>query len=135
MYLCITPKLIILEVLKSGLHLQWSEENRTRFSISMDMIKKDQKSYTQALIIHFQIYFKVLLLRNMLKCWSKKKKTQEESDIFFFLPFTTDHKEKTNNFFGNRNLHPIDCAYNDFIIYSDKNHLFLPHHVGPGNKN
>ena len=65
----------------------------------------------------------------------KEKKTQEESDIFFFLPFTTDHKEKTNNFFGNRNLHPIDCAYNDFIIYSDKNHLFLPHHVGPGKKN
>ena len=134
MYLCITPKLIILEVLKSGWHLQWSEENGTRFSISMDMMKKDQKSYTQALIIHFQIYFKVLLLRNTLKCWSKKKKLKKNQKFFSSChPLLTI--KKINNFFGNRNLHPIDCAYNDFIIYSDKNHLFLPHHVGPGNKN
>ena len=49
------------------------------------------------------------------------------------MPSTTDHKEKINKFFGNVNLHPIDCACNDFINYSDKNHLFLPHHLDPGN--
>ena len=39
------------------------------------------------------------------------------------MPSTTDHKEKINKLFGNVNLHPIDCACNDFINYSDKNHL------------
>ena len=57
MYLCITPKLGILEVFKSG----WL------FS-TMDMMRRDQKFFIQALNIHFQIYFKVLPLRNMLKC-------------------------------------------------------------------
>ena len=33
----------------------------------MDIMKKDQKFYIQALNIRFQIYFKVMLLRNILK--------------------------------------------------------------------
>ena len=48
---------------------------------------------------------------------------------FFFLPSTTDCKEKINKFFGNANLHPVDCPYNDFIKYATKNHSFLLHHL------
>ena len=38
-----------------------------KFPIPMDMMKKDQKSYAQALNFRFKIYSKLLLLRNMLK--------------------------------------------------------------------
>ena len=33
----------------------------------------------------------------------------ECSKMFFFLPSTTDRKEKINQFFKNVSLHPIDC--------------------------
>ena len=32
-----------------------------------------------------------------------------------------------NKSFGNVNLHSTDCPYHDFVNYSTKNHLFLPH--------
>ena len=43
---------------------------------------------------------------------------EESSDLFLFLPFTTDCKEKINKFFGNINLHPVDFPYDDFTSYS-----------------
>ena len=42
------------------------------------------------------------------------------------MPSTTDRKEKINKFFGNVNLHPIDCLYEDFTKYSAKGFPFLP---------
>ena len=42
---------------------------------------------------------------------------QEHSNIFFFLPSTTDKNEKINQFFKNVSLHPIDCRYEDFRKY------------------
>ena len=48
----------------------------------MEMMRKDQKFCIQALNIHFQIYFKVLLLRNMLNCRSKKNKFKKHQNIF-----------------------------------------------------
>ena len=55
-----------------------------------------------------------------------EKQAQETSKLFFFLPSTTDRKEKINKHFGNVNLHPIDCLYEDFTKYSAKGFPFLP---------
>ena len=49
------------------------------------------------------------------------------------MPSTTDRKEQINKYFGNVNLHPIDCTYDDFVNYSTKNHSFLPHHLDSRN--
>ena len=59
----------------------------------------------------------------------EEKQTQDQSILFFFLPWNTDRKEKLNKFFGNVSFHPIDCPYDDFVNHSTKNHLFLPHHL------
>ena len=58
----------------------------------------------------------------------EEKQTQETSKLFFLLS-TTDSKEKINEFFGNVNLHPIECPYDDFVNYSTKDHSFLPYHL------
>ena len=92
-------------------------------------MRRDQKFCIQALNTHFQIHFKVLPSRNMPKCWSKKKKIQETSKLFFFLQSITGCKEKIKIFFGNVNLHPIDCPHDDLSNYSDTNYSFLPHHL------
>ena len=49
----------------------------------MDMMKKNPKSYTQALNIHFQIFFKVLLLRNTFHSWFVPH-VQDQSKLFSF---------------------------------------------------
>ena len=41
-------------------------------------------------------------------------------ETFLFLPSTTDHKKKINNFFGNVNLHVIDCPYNECVNIQPK---------------
>ena len=97
----------------------------------MDMMKKDQKFCIQTLNIHFLTYFKALLLKTMLEWWLKKNKLKNYQKIFF-LPSTTDCKEKINKFFDNINLHPIDCPYDD-VNYSTKHHSFLPHHLDSRN--
>ena len=55
----------------------------------------------------------------------EEKQTQEKSQLFFFLPYTTDRKGKLNNFFGNVNLHTINCPYEEFSKYSSKGNSFL----------
>lgn len=57
---------------------------------------------------------------------TEEKQIQEKSQIFFFLPSTTDHKEKLSKFFGNVNLHPTDCPFEEFSKYSSKGNSFLP---------
>ena len=52
----------------------------------------------------------------------EEKQNQESPDLFFFLPLTTDRKEKMNKFFGNIHLHPVDFPYDDFTSYSSNNH-------------
>ena len=47
-----------------------------------------------------------------------ERAVQEHSRMFFFLPSTTDIKEKVNQFFKNLSLHPIDCRHEDFTKYS-----------------
>ena len=61
----------------------------------------------------------------------EEKKPQDQSKLFFFLPSTTDRKEKINKFFGNVNLHLADCPYDDFVNYANKNHLLISHHLDP----
>ena len=39
----------------------------------------------------------------------EEKQVQKTSKLFFFLPSTTDRKEKINTFLGNVNFCPIDC--------------------------
>ena len=60
---------------------------------------------------------------------NKLKKHQKN----FFPPSTTDRKEKINKFFGNVNLHSLDCPYDGFVNYSTKNHSLLPHHLDSRN--
>ena len=55
----------------------------------------------------------------------EEKQTQEKSQLFFFLLYTTDRKGKLNNFFGNVNLHTINCPYEEFSKYSSKGNSFL----------
>ena len=65
----------------------------------------------------------------MLKYLLKKNKFKKHRFFVLFFPSTTDHQEKINKVFGNINLHPVDCRYDDFSNYSDKNLSFLPHHL------
>ena len=46
--------------------------------------------------------------------------------LFFFLPSTTDRKEKVNKFMTNVSLHPIDVRYEDFQKYSRNRIDFKP---------
>ena len=46
------------------------------------------------------------------------KGTECSSKLFFFLPSTTDRKEKINRWVNNVNLHPINCLYDDFKNYA-----------------
>ena len=47
-----------------------------------------------------------------------ERSVQKYSTLFFYLPSTTDRKEKINQFVKNISLHPIDCRYEDFKKYS-----------------
>ena len=51
---------------------------------------------------------------------------QEHSKMFFFLPSTTDRKEKINQFFKNVSLHPVDFRYEYFRKYSAVGRDFCP---------
>ena len=55
-----------------------------------------------------------------------ERSTEDFSKLFFYLPSTTDRKEKINRFSGNVQLHPVACRYEDFNKYSSKNAPFLP---------
>ena len=46
--------------------------------------------------------------------------------LFFYLPSTTDRKEKINKYGENVQLHLIDCLYDDFVKYSPKQESFQP---------
>ena len=48
----------------------------------------------------------------------ESKGTECSSKLFFFLPSTTDRKEKLNRWVNNVNLHPINCLYDDFKNYA-----------------
>ena len=48
----------------------------------------------------------------------ESKGTECSSKLFFFLPSTTDRKEKINRWVNNVNLHPINCLYDDFKNYA-----------------
>ena len=55
---------------------------------------------------------------------TEEKGTADSSKLFFFLPSTTDPKEKVNKFFNKVHLHPTDCAYEAFSDYSlNKKHF------------
>ena len=55
-----------------------------------------------------------------------EKTVQQHFKMFFFLPPTTDRKEKLNQFFKNVSLHPIDCRYEDFRKYFVVGRDFCP---------
>ena len=48
------------------------------------------------------------------------------SKLFFYLPSTTDRKDKIDKFRENVQLYPIDCLYDDFVKYSPKQESFQP---------
>ena len=49
--------------------------------------------------------------------------------MFCYLPSTTDRKESINQYKGNVQLHPIDCAYEKFPEFSSKQSNFFSHHL------
>ena len=49
-----------------------------------------------------------------------QRTVQEYSKLFFFLPSTTDRKEKINQFQKSVSLHPIDCRYENFLKLSHR---------------
>ena len=55
-----------------------------------------------------------------------ERSVQEYSTLFFYLPSTTDRKEKINQFVKNVSLYPIDCWYKDFRKYSWNQTDFRP---------
>ena len=52
---------------------------------------------------------------------------QEFSTLFFYLPSTTNRKEKINQFVKNVSLHPSDCQYENFKKYSRNQINFMLH--------
>ena len=48
----------------------------------------------------------------------ESKGTECSSKLLFFLPSTTDRKEKINRWVNNVNLHFINCLYDDFKNYA-----------------
>ena len=68
--------------------------------------------------------FQGTLFKKHTKILIKEKQTEDSSNLFFFLPSTTDRKEKNSKSFNNVHLHPIDCAYEDFSNYSLKKKNF-----------
>ena len=48
------------------------------------------------------------------------------SKLFFYLPSTTDRKEKIYKFRDNVQLYPTDCLYDDYAKYSPKQESFQP---------
>ena len=59
----------------------------------------------------------------------EERSAEDFSRLLFFLPSTTERKEKINKFFGNVHLHPIDCSYEAFSNYYVKSHTFYPQHL------
>ena len=49
--------------------------------------------------------------------------------MFCYLPSTTDRKESLNQFKGNVQLHPINCALEKFEEFSSANSDFFPHYL------
>ena len=60
--------------------------------------------------------FQVTLFKKHNTMLLNERAVQEFSRMFFFLPSTTDRKEKINQFFKNVSLHPIDCRYEENIL-------------------
>ena len=59
------------------------------------------------------------------------KGSESLSKMFFFLPSTTDRKEKINRWVNNVNLHPIDCSYDDFKNYAPQNPDIVKNGIQP----
>ena len=82
------------------------DSNEVSYSYGYD--EERSKILYSSFKLPLQNIFQVTAFKKHAKMLIEEKKTQEASDLLFFLPSTTDCKEKINNFFGNANLHPID---------------------------
>ena len=51
------------------------------------------------------------------------------STVFFFLPSTTDQKEKINKYKDHVQLYPVTAVYNDFSEFNKEKQSFYPHHL------
>ena len=54
---------------------------------------------------------------------------EKSSKLFFFLPSTTDRKEKINQYLNNVSLIPTDCIYENFKQYALKDKDFNPSYL------
>ena len=73
--------------------------------------------------------FPATAFKKRAKMFIEERSGEYFSPLFFFLPSTTNHKKKINNFFGSAHLHPIDFAYQEVSNYSVKSHTFYPKHL------
>ena len=53
----------------------------------------------------------------------------EFSTLFFYLPSTTDRKEKINQFKDNVQLFPLSVEYEEFVDFNKDKKQFYPHHL------
>ena len=51
------------------------------------------------------------------------------SNLFFFLPSTTDQKEKINQYKSHVQLYPVTAMYEEFPDYNKEKLPFYPHHL------
>ena len=99
----------------------------------MDMIKDRSKILYSSFKHPFPNIFQGTAFKKHVPQLTEEKQTQDQLKLFFFLPWSTGRKEKIHQFFGNVNLPPINCPYDDFVNSSTKNHSFLPHHLDSRN--
>ena len=55
--------------------------------------------------------------------------TRKSSDIFFYLPSTTDRKESINQYKDNVSLKTIDCNYENFENFHSEQKELYPQHL------
>ena len=68
-------------------------------------------------------------LENITKRLLKNIILKKSSDIFLFLPLTTDGKETINQHKENVPLNPLDCNYENFKNFHPEKKDFYPQHL------
>ena len=93
-----------------------------------DIVRKSVSSYFHDTKFVYQIYFRQRVSKKH-KDYLKGDDKGESSSLFCYLRSTTDQKESVNQYKGNVQLHPTDCAYEKFSEFSSKKSNFFPHHL------
>ena len=64
--------------------------------------------------------------KDLQKILYEQRNNEEFSNLFYYLPSTTDRKEDINQFRGNVNLNPVDCSLEFLNSFSNIGVKFQP---------